>query len=389
MQRDFFRQPAFAYVFGSAGIAVILALVWPYPSFLNIALALAGIVAIGTTVAVMKRCFLELAELEQDDDKLRRDAALVREIAKLLSGVLPLWNAHVDTVKNQSEDSVAQLIKSFSSMVAELDEAGFGGVGNVNKEAAKNADATITLLQLCKKELAPLIETLSKMIDSKNELLNCIRELAYSTSEMTNMAHEVGQIAAQTNLLALNAAIEAARVGNMGRGFAVVADEVRKLSHMSAETGKNMSEKVKHLSTVMARALSTADRTAIHDKQVLEVSGAVVRDVLNHVESMGDSAQQMRHHGNVIRNDIEDLMVALQFQDRISQVLQVVKNDMYKLEKTAHELGDGAEGEFPSTEKWLKDLQNTYTMRDEHRNHGSSGDSGDAAADKNSEITFF
>ena len=40
----------------------------------------------------------------------------------------------------------------------------------------------------------------------------------------------------------------------------------------------------------MKVALSAADRSAIQDKRVLEVSGAVVRDVLSHVETMGDAA---------------------------------------------------------------------------------------------------
>ncbi|WP_438947427.1 methyl-accepting chemotaxis protein [Undibacterium fentianense] len=221
------------------------------------------------------------------------------------------------------------------------------------------------------------------MIDSKDELLTCIRDLSKSTSDMNNMAHEVGQIAAQTNLLAINAAIEAARVGIQGRGFAVVADEVRKLSQLSAETGKRMAERVGHISAVMKVALNAADRSAIQDKKILEVSGAVVTDVLNHVETMGDAAEQMRHHGNVIRSDIEDLLVALQFQDRISQILQVVRNDMTKMCELANDLKQVG---MPSTDAWLEHLQSTYTMNDEHRNHGSRGD---ASVSKDSEITFF
>lgn len=383
MQKDFFRQPVFAYISGAAICLLALILAWQQPSFLTFSLVvLIGIVTV-LMVTTLLRSFAVQESLEAEDDKLQLDAELAHRLSDLLQNILPLWNSHVETVKTHSEQSVQQLIMSFSSMVHEFDKAGFGGVSNVELNAAKNSDATITLLQLCKKELAPVINSLSQMIDSKDELLNCIRDLAKSTADMNNMAHEVGQIAAQTNLLAINAAIEAARVGIQGRGFAVVADEVRKLSQLSAETGKRMGERVHHISEVMKIALSAADRSAIQDKKVLEVSGAVVRDVLSHVETMGDAAQQMRHHGNVIRSDIEDLLVTLQFQDRISQILQVVKNDIAKLEKTAAEFNNG---NFPETATWLDELKNTYTMHDEHRSHGSGGA---AAVSNDSEITFF
>jgi len=319
------------------------------------------------------------ADTEQTQSEL--GAQLPTDLPNLLHHVLPLWSAHVAAVKEQSESAAEELIRSFSSMVSEFDAAGFGSVGNLNQ--SKEADATITLLQLCKKELTPVIDSLGQMIRSKDELLHCIRDLAASTNELNTMAQEVGQIAAQTNLLAINAAIEAARVGEHGRGFAVVAGEVRKLSHMSAETGRRMGERVKNVSSVMKTALATADRASIQDSKVLEISGAVVRDVLSHVETMGDSAKQMREHGNVIRGNIEELIVSLQFQDRIAQMLDVVRSDISKMQDN---VAFADHPELPTTKLWLEELQRTYTMHDEHRHHGNDGE---ASVNNESEITFF
>lgn len=319
--------------------------------------------------------------LEQQDENLRNSAALVYEVAHLLSCILPLWNTHVGSVKQQAENAVGQLISSFSSMINQFDLAGFGEVSNT--DASQNTDATITLLQLCKKELTPVIDSLAKMIASKDELLTSIRDLANSTAEMQNMAHEVGQIAAQTNLLALNAAIEAARVGPQGRGFAVVADEVRKLSHLSADTGKRIGDRVNQISVIMKQALNAADRATLQDRKVLEVSGAVVRDVLTHVENMGDSAEQMRHYGKIIRNDVENLLVSLQFQDRISQILDVVSTDINKLQESVAHID---QEQLPSSEQWIESLQSTYTMQDEYR---APGETIEPDAGGETEITFF
>jgi methyl-accepting chemotaxis protein len=320
----------------------------------------------------------EKEALEGQDADLNASVAMVNEIADLLHHVLPVWHTHVGSVKQKSEEAVGELISSFSSMVNEFDQAGFGGVGNVDQ--SKSSDATITLLQLCKKELSPVITSLSKMIDSKDDLLSCIRDMAKSTADMNTMASEVTQIAAQTNLVALNAAIEAARVGPAGRGFSVVAEEVRRLSQSSADTGKRMAERVAQISGIMKLALAAADRATINDKKVLEISGAVVGDVLSHVETMGGAAEQMRHHGNVIRNDVENLLVSLQFQDRISQILDVVIKDIDKLQQTLGKIG---EENLPSTDDWMEHLQGTYTMQEEFRAPGS------AAAVESTEITFF
>ena len=155
------------------------------------------------------------------------------------------------------------------------------------------------------------------------------------------------------------------------------------MAQSSADTGKRMTERVVQISEIMKAALVAADRATINDKKVLEISGAVVGDVLSHVETMGGTAEQMRQHGNVIRNDVEKLLVSLQFQDRISQILDVVITDIGKLKETVGQIG---QEDLPSVEQWMEDLHGTYTMSEEHHVRGDSA----AQKDNDSaEITFF
>jgi methyl-accepting chemotaxis protein len=284
--------------------------------------------------------------------------------AALMKVVLPVWLRHVGTVKSQTEGAIGELVASFASVVQQFEHAGFGGVTRSDK--ASHEDVTISLLTLCERELEPVVASLEKIISSKDELLRDVRNLAQATHELKDMAAEVSVIAAQTNLLALNAAIEAARAGETGRGFAVVAGEVRKLSHQSAETGKRISDRVAQISDIMKETLSAASSAAEHDKKAILVSGNVVQDVLGHVHELGSSAEHMRAQGNIIRGDVENLLVSLQFQDRVSQILDVIDGDMRRFERSVDAL------EVPSPEQWLAELGKHYTMDEERHNHGAA-----------------
>ncbi|MES2296015.1 MAG: methyl-accepting chemotaxis protein [Pseudomonadota bacterium] len=304
---------------------------------------------------------------------LRHDSAAVQDaqtsaaeeqLNALARTVIPIWLRHVGTVKSQTEGAIGELVQSFSSVVQQFEQAGFSGVTRVS--TGNHENVTISLLTLCERELGPVVASLEKIISSKDELLRDVRALAQATHELTEMAAEVSVIAAQTNLLALNAAIEAARAGETGRGFAVVAGEVRKLSHQSAETGKRISERVGQISDIMKQTLAAASVAAEHDKKAITVSGSVVQDVLGHVHELGSSAEHMREQGSVIRKEVENLLVSLQFQDRVSQILDVVDGDMRRFERGV------ISGQLPSAQQWLAELNKHYTMDEERDNQARS-----------------
>lgn len=308
--------------------------------------------------------------------------AVTQNASGLLNSVLPIWQNHVVSVKSQTENAVIQLITSFGSLIQQFDEAGFS-----SKSTGENSDkheATIHLINLCQKDLQPVIAHLEQMIDSKSELLDAIRNLATSTADLKDMAHSVGVIAAQTNLLAINASIEAARAGVHGRGFAVVAGEVRRLSLMSAETGKTIAERVNLITEVVKTTLKTAQKTNEADRKVMQQSGKVVKEVLGHVQSLGDAAEEMRSRGEVIRNDVENLLVTLQYQDRVSQILDVLDRNIGKLIKNLTD-----EQPLPSTADWISDLETYYTMNDQHSSHVQARGAPVQTAVADTEVTFF
>ena len=311
-------------------------------------------------------------------------ATLLAKLPTLLASVLPVWLEHVGSVKTQTEEAITQLLISFSSITEQFEAAGFKGANGASADG--QGATTISLLTLCERQLRPVISSMTRILDSKGTLVKSVHDLSVVTVELQNMASGVGHIAAQTNLLAINAAIEAARAGDSGRGFAVIAKEIRHLSQESAKTGKQITDRMASVTKMMKATVDAAAKASVDDKAIIELSGSVVQDVLAHVRALGTDAERMRGQGTIIRADIENLLVNLQFQDRVSQIISVIDGDIKRLRDTLD-----SDAAVPGADEWLTDLKRLYTMDDQHDIHASKAPDGrePAQAAAAAEVVFF
>ena len=298
--------------------------------------------------------WLQSQNKESEEELAAKARASTEELRQLVVQIIEIWQPQSASIKAQIEKAGMQVIDHFSLMIKEFDSAGFGGVSG--HADSSREETTISLLTMCERDLLPVLNSLELIIKSKDTLLDSVNALVRETVELKEMAAQVGQIAAQTNLLAINAAIEAARAGNAGRGFAVVAGEVRKLSQLSAETGKNIGDRVNQIGVIMATTLNSAKHAAETDRKVIEHTGGVVGNVLTQVRSLGGAVEEMREHGNTIRVAVEEVMVTLQYQDRVSQIIDVISNDMVRL-KALLESEDHA---LPDLDEWVEGGQSSF-----------------------------
>ncbi|MYN46492.1 chemotaxis protein [Pseudoduganella sp. FT93W] len=306
--------------------------------------------------------------------------------------VLPVWCRHIENSRSQMEEAVSDLATRFSNIVDRLDTA----VHVSSHDSARDGQGMTEIFSRSETQLGSVVGSMKSAFESKQAMLSQIKDLERFTRELRDMAEGVASIAAQTNLLALNAAIEAARAGPAGRGFAVVAQEVRHLSSRSAETGKNIANRVGLISSAILAASEAADRTAAQENSSMQSAEAMIESVLHDFRSMTDalvaSSEQLKQESVGIQGEVGEALVQLQFQDRVSQVLAHVQENIARLPALLREHSDRYHSaqilEPMDAQPLLRELQKTYAMAEEHAVHGGSSRAAPAAAAAD-EITFF
>ena len=306
----------------------------------------------------------------------------------------PVWSGQIEASRGQMESAIAALTVRFAGIVGKLDQTLQQSAGANAAGSTGNATASAVYAK-SQDQLQTVVSTLRQAMEGKAEMLARVQGLEVFVADLQEMAAAVSRIAQQTNLLALNAAIEAAHAGDLGRGFATVAQEVRALSKMSGETGRLITSKIDMINTAIAETRSAAEKSGRQEHQVMADSESRIRHVLDDFQgltaTLADSAETLRTESRGIQTEVHEALVQLQFQDRVSQILTHVKDNIERLPELVRDHCDDCARqdrlEPILARSLLSELEATYAMADERVIHqGSPGAAAKAAPE---EITFF
>lgn len=282
-------------------------------------------------------------------------------LQQLCISVLPVWVDQINAAKALTNTSIDDLSAKFSGLSQSIRSVTSSGQSQSNEQL-------LELLNLSQQQLATVISLLKNSIDEKQTLLQAVSTLSGYTKNLLDMADVVTRIAKETGMVAVNAAIEAARVGDRGRGFAVVAEAVRRLSTDAGTTGSHISETVKNVSEAIKNVSQVSKEFEVKDAQTLVEAEQIVNSVVDKfghtANEVVQASQQMMNESQHVAQEIDQVLYALQFQDRVSQMLSHVEQDIQKLNHKVDDL-DGV----GSVDEWLRELESTYTMREQNQIH--------------------
>ena len=297
------------------------------------------------------------------------DHARDNNLADVYLQVIPVWTKQIETARAETERSVIALVALFSGMAATL-EATVRASGQAAEQLdGQGTGGIVSVVNQTSTELGQVVNSLKVAQQSRTSMVD---ETKYA-EELKVMVEGVQQIALQMKILTLNGAIEAARAGEAGRGFGVLANEMRRLSGTAGDLGANMAKKMDIITAAFstisreARDRSGADASSVN--QAEQVIDTVLRRFRDVTAQLSDSAQSMQRESGGIRKEISEALVALQFQDRVNQILAHVGDNMDALRREIASLREAAEAGSPlNIHAWLTRMEQHFTTEEEIHN---------------------
>ncbi len=287
------------------------------------------------------------------------NASAPADLAHLCDGVLPVWERQIQASRHYMNQAMSALTQQFGGMSQRLKQA-------MDLSSTSSGDGLMSTLAESQKSLNDVLSELQQALQVSAALHEEVSAITHHVNNLQQMAADVGLIARQTNLLSLNAAIEAARAGESGRGFAVVAKEVRHLSQESARTAERIASVIGQVSEAMAHANASHQAFSKQSDVIVERAGHTITGVVSRIETLAhetlQSSESMLAEGQAIRAEIDQVLVSVQAQDRISQILEHTERDVHRL---SAEIKSSPPSTTLDVDAWLESLKTTYTTPEE------------------------
>ncbi|EDY80500.1 Methyl-accepting chemotaxis protein signaling domain [Verrucomicrobiia bacterium DG1235] len=227
-----------------------------------------------------------------------------------VAGKLKLIAQHLSTTAQKTAETSSQISNS-SKRVAEGASEQAASLQETSASLEENS-ATIKNSSIAAQRIKAVSEETNKAAQQgsseMNTMIEAMRLISESSSNIANTLKTIDEIAFQTNILALNAAVEAARAGEAGAGFAVVADEVRALAQRCAKAARETSNRIDESTQRSETGIRTSERVA----EVLE-------QICNKAFEMDELMTNMATSSQEQSAGISELNLALTQMDQVTQ----------------------------------------------------------------------
>lgn len=314
------------------------------------------------------------AETQQDTAPPSPSPSVEKELAQYLPH-FGRMSEQLRQTSAQIESSVVEICGSFQGIAARAQEAVSRTVGFLSEEGAEASDTGSfeSLIENCSSTLVKILNVTEEAGEVSRRAVERIQEMDKASQTISGALHQLERIAAGNKILALNARIEAARAGSFGAGFAVVAMEVISQTERSQKVNAQVSSLITSLRALAGSTLDDLQSMNDKDRERVEKCRLEVNESLRDLQvahgEMKKMLTGMTEEGAMLANDIGAAVRGLQFQDRTSQRISHVVEDLNAIRKRlAARIGDGVPVEIASVEGF-----SDYTMYEERVVAGIQG----------------
>ena len=287
--------------------------------------------------------------------------AAVAALPDLMGGVLPAWRRNVELARSQTQEANDRLTQRFVGIHQRL-----GGVMNV-AEGGKNGDV-LQVVQNAALQLGGIAGALEEVLSMRDALLRKIDIMNQHNEEIRRLAQEVEQIAGRTG------------VADLFSDQSSWTD----LAARSAEAGRQIVSRTRTVQQQIQTALASANQRDSEVHRVMDDSRAVIDKVIADFRQsalqLSGTVNQLEEENRDVDQEVCEILVNLQFQDRISQILDHVQHDMGKLADLVEQAQP-----LPDRSTWLANLEKTYTTEEQLQVHAGR----DVAKPMQSQVDFF
>lgn len=313
----------------------------------------------------------------------------------MVAQVVPVWSRQMEVTRDAASEGLNRILEAFSEMTGAVDTL-TRNLGQISLSAEPGAvDGAVRRENPA---LDALTSASARAFAERDAVVAELQRCAEGLKELQQLAKQARELARHTRLVAFNASIEANRTrsaagavgsaagsGGAEAGAQAIAGELRMLASRLADTGERLDRVVAGL---IGRIADSSRNAHIHDTTPDELRLEIdlrARDALAALlGAVGGSlhgAAEVEQAGSTLREQLDAAFVHFQFGDRISQMLNIVANDMTNF--TAWVAANPRATQTDAAE-WLAALAASYTMDEQRSTHH-----GNVVVEHNSGVDFF
>ena len=275
-----------------------------------------------------------------ESSKINAVATYATELERLLLTISPILSQQVMVSREHTEQEIISLTNRFSGMVNELQQI----VDSTDNTLDGQHFYLDGVIHTSHDLLQPVLEALKRICQVEHQAKTELQNLSSHLVGLQAIAAEVHELTGQIDNRHQLADIEL-RLNNKVNAMIVVVNKALVLPWLDQGfLGETVND---NLTLCQAEA---------HINQTLAHLGLALNHYRDNVDALRSNAEQ-------IRIEINNVLVALQFQDRVSQILTQVENNLLNLQKTIETIqlqGNNRDGAMLQVDAAVEHIEENY-----------------------------